>query len=138
MKKLAQKLRMVPKDPVKDIPKPPWPHSDVIDPKYIVPSPRPGPFPSPPAPVPSPGPNNKGVFVNPNAHPEDDIGTFSGLGSWMALFEPDPNAQGIVEVAAQPVHAETAVSQVLSLEGGKSKISLGFTSASATMVPKSL
>ncbi|KAK4168212.1 hypothetical protein QBC43DRAFT_366701 [Cladorrhinum sp. PSN259] len=86
---------------------------EILDPKYVVPNP-PGPVPPP---VPNPGPNQKGVIRNHDhgVHPEDDITTFSGFGSWMASFEPDPQARGAVEM---PVHVETLVTEILTLEEG--------------------
>ncbi|GAB1316553.1 RING-type domain-containing protein [Madurella fahalii] len=113
MKKLANKLRKFRKDPAKDVPDP-WRQDEVLDPKFIVLN---APNPSPSL-APHPGTNSKGLRSNSNVQPEDDIGTFNGFGSWLASFEPDPNARGVVEVAAQPVHPLTAVAEVLSLEEG--------------------
>ncbi|KAK0732099.1 hypothetical protein B0H67DRAFT_655359 [Lasiosphaeris hirsuta] len=109
MRKLVKKFKGD-KGPTRPVPEPrPWPNHDVVDPKYFVPNP-PNPWPAPPPP---PGPINKGLA------PEGDVGTFSGLGSWIESFKPDPAARGVVEVAAQPVHGQTAaVHEVLSLEEG--------------------
>jgi len=96
MKKLANKLGKGRKDATK------------VEP--------PNPLPAP-APHPARGRNNRGLRPNSKAQPDDDVGTFDGFGSWMASFEPDPNARGVVELAAQ--QAQTAIGEVLSLEEGK-------------------
>ena len=70
----------------------------------------------PPQPLPHPSPDGKGLSQNSKAQRQsEDVGTFTGFGSWMASLEPDPIAQGVVEL---PVSAQTAVSEVLSLEEG--------------------
>lgn len=125
MKKFVKNFRAAFKDPSKEAGKPLREDKDVLDPKFIVVNP-PNPSPAPPPPPP-PLPDNKGLLHqnhSVNQGNNDDIGTFGGFGSWMASFEPDPNARGVVEVAAPPVHGQyqQEVSEVLSLEEGKFSI----------------
>lgn len=139
MKKLVKHIKAAYRDQAK-------PHDrageEVPDPKFIVvnqpnppipypPNPYPYPYPVPapvpapaPAPVPSPYPDNtgKGVVHKNNIQTDntEDVGTFSGFGSWMASFEPDPGAQGFVEVPG-PAHSQPQVlTKMLSLAEGKS------------------
>ncbi|KAK0614694.1 hypothetical protein B0T14DRAFT_528907 [Immersiella caudata] len=113
MRKLMGKLRL--RKPQKSGPteQTDWSwHKDELDPKYVVPNP-PGPL---PAPTPNPGPDNRGLRRDfKAAEPKDDVGTFSGFGSWLASFEPDPHGRGVVEVEAQ---GEGVVSETISLENG--------------------
>lgn len=78
-----------------------------------------------PGPVPPPAPRPYEETHGRDVQGQDDVGTFSGFGSWMASFEPDPNARGVAEVAAQPVDAAPSVAEVLSMEDGESILAPG-------------
>jgi hypothetical protein len=85
-----------------------------------------------PGPVPAPAPRPDEETQSRDVQGQDDVGTFSGFGSWMASFEPDPNARGVAEVAAQqPVDAAPTVAEVLSMEDGE------FVLASNDLIPSS-
>lgn len=125
MKKFVKNFRAAFKEPANVTNKSLHEDKDVPDPKFIVVNPPNLPNPSPAPAPPYPHPDNKGLSNQNHSvqqNNNEDIGTFGGLGSWMASFEPDPNARGVVEVAAGPIHDQNPqeVSEVLTLEEGKS------------------
>ncbi|KAM7187279.1 hypothetical protein V8F20_011034 [Naviculisporaceae sp. PSN 640] len=134
MKKLVKHFKAAYRDPARPHDRP---VEEVRDPKFIVVNPPnpPGPYPPnpyhpypypAPAPVPAPYPDNKGLVHNSSIQKNDteDVGTFSGFGSWMASFEPDPGVRGVVEVPGPALSQQRFITKVLSLAEGYDQFSL--------------
>ncbi|KAK4209624.1 hypothetical protein QBC37DRAFT_49756 [Rhypophila decipiens] len=127
MKKFMKHFKAAYKDPANQqnhqIKEPRHHQSEIQDPKYIVDN-SPSPYPAP-VPTPAPYPDNKGISYHHEPHPSnnEDVGTFSGFGSWMASFEPDPGARGVVEIPG-PQPCQPIVPEVLSLAEGCDPYSL--------------
>ncbi len=109
LKKLANKLKKKPpgkKGEDQELVRPVW---DEVNAKYLTVDPV------PPAPRPFDDHRNRAGKTGQSDRQDDDVGTFSGFGDWMATFKPDPVVRNVVEADAEAVRPY--VDELLTMPG---------------------